>query len=283
MATMLLLLWTWGPVAPEEIGNNSRITFSDATRFAGFLPDKIAAPSGWFWSHDIQTSQIETTATPGYQMRRLSVYGAGKQRRFAGFFEPGSPARKYAVDLTSDVVKKPNHGLNPISLCVDTSLPEPRFSAVLEPGSDVESVIKVDLDERELHGLVADQQRITDLVVYARAGVRRYAVIVRTTRAAVGKQDPWFLFTNLTQAELEVQLQRNRARLSRLRRYTEKGETRFYGIAVPAGKTKSSWYASINADSLAEALEKGNSYLVDLDAFNNGTGLRFTAVMIRSD
>ncbi|MBL8018879.1 MAG: hypothetical protein JNM27_04360 [Leptospirales bacterium] len=283
MAAIFLFLWIGGPVAPQEGGDNSRIAFSDATRFASFRPEKITPPSGWFWSHDIQTSQIETTATPGYRIQRLSVYGAGRHRRFAGFFEPGMPARRYAVDLTSDMIKKQNPGLNPVSLCVDASLPEPGFSAVLEPDPTNESVIQVDLNEKQLHALVSEQRRITDLVVYSKAGARRYAVIVRTMKAIAGKQEPWFLFTNLSQAELAMQLQRSKARLLRLRRHTEKGEVRFHGIAVPAGKTKSTWYASIDADSLAEALERENSYLIDLDAFNNGAGLRFTAVMIRSD
>ncbi|MCE9600506.1 MAG: hypothetical protein K8S54_21285 [Spirochaetia bacterium] len=261
----------------EEPASSGRVSYSADIAHFNTNVQVPGPPVGWFWSHDIQADQIGALALPGYQMQRLTVYGSGNLRRFAAFLERGAAVRFYAIDLKVDQLQTEirNTRSNAISLCVDASTAEPRFTAILEKNASPSSTVKADLNESELHKLINGPQSVEDLVTYSKNGGRKYAVIL-------GKKDsPWLLFTDLSRNEVASNLDKSKARLTRIRAYSENGKTRYSGVAKPAGSMRWSWYTDLTADALAEKLEDDNGYLLDLDATSATNGLRFTAILAK--
>jgi len=63
-------------------------------------------PESWFWTHDGLPHQVNTVVTAGSRLIRLSAYGSGTSRRFAGLiYRDGGPERTYQMDLDAAAVR----------------------------------------------------------------------------------------------------------------------------------------------------------------------------------
>jgi hypothetical protein len=102
------------------------------------------APDTWFWAHDARPDQLDSLATPGLRLVRLSHYGSS---RYAALFHSGTPtACRIGLDAASAVACT-----DAIAITVDDRA---RFSVVTEPGAA--TVIHVDLDADELRSAVGE-------------------------------------------------------------------------------------------------------------------------------
>ena len=225
----------------------------------------MASDMSWFWSHDIPPDQVDGLATPGFRLIRLSHYG----RRFAAVLHqrPGPP-RTAALDLT--VADLATTAGRPVAVTVDTSLPEPRFSLVLERAGA--SAVHADLDAAGVHGLLDGTRRILDLDTYHRGGERRYVVVVEESST------PSLLFTDLTRRRLDAAMREHGTMPVVVR---PAGEDLFAAVAEPAGdrRERRRWHADLDADGVARKLHRRGAYPVDLDAVRTDRGVRFTVVV----
>jgi hypothetical protein len=235
-------------------------------------------PESWFWSHDIKPDQIDSILMPGMRLVRLSSYGTGAGRRFAGlvFKEPG-PERAYALDLDAAALaaRVQDAGARPVAITVDVNDGQPRFSVVLETGPGPLSSVHVDLDDAGARALIDDHHGIADLATYVVAGTRRYAVIVEE------RPGPSWLFTGVTAHELDAKLVELDAVLVRVRAYTNAGRHQLAAVAERSKLTGWAWYADLDGDAVARNLEHNSAYPFDLDATRGDRGVRFTVVMYR--
>ena len=235
-------------------------------------------PETWFWSHDIQSDQINSVLMPGMRLVRLSSYGQGNRRRFAAlvYKEPG-PERTYALDLDAAALEArlAASGARAVGITVDAGDGPPRFSVVLEIGPGPVSSVHLDLEEPAARALLDDDHGIADLATYTVEGTRKYAVIVEE------RQGPSWLFTGITAHDLDARLLELDASLVRLRGYTAGGRQLFAAVAERSRPTGWAWYSDLDADAVARNLENNSAYPLDLDATRDERGVRFTVVMAR--
>lgn len=234
-------------------------------------------PQAWFWSYDIETTNIDNVLL-GVRLMRLSNYHIGDRQRFAALLyeEPG-PARSYALllDAAAAAAKIRDTGHRPVAVTVDLAGEAPRFSLVLEQGPGPVTELRLDLDEAGARAALDGQHAIADLATYTAGGARRYAVIVEE-RAA----QSWF-FTGVTAAELDARVLEHGATLVRVRPYTEGGRRLFAAVAERVDPGAWAWYSGLGTDELAKSLTKNKAYPVDLDAWWEDGKLRLCAVMYR--
>jgi hypothetical protein len=210
-------------------------------------------PDAWFWAHDARPDQIESLATPGLRLVRLSHYGSD---RYAALFHSGSPTG-YRLDLdAAEAMACPDA----IAITADDRA---RFSVVTEPGAA--TTIHVDLDEDELRSAAGE---VVDMATYTLGGSRRYAVILRP-----GGEPSWLL-PNLSVHGLRDELDRLGGAITRLRSHGD--DSRYTAVAA---RTKTRFYADLAADQVGDRLERHAAYPVDLDAVLTADGVRFTVVM----
>jgi hypothetical protein len=239
-------------------------------------------PETWFWSHDIQSDQINSVLMPGMRLVRLSSYGHGKGRRFAAlvYKEPGIE-RTYALDLDAAALhaRLRESGARPVAITVDVAVDAgerpPRFSVVLETGPGPLSAVHLDLDEASVRALLDDDHGIADLATYVVGGVRKYAVIVEE------REGPSWLFTGIKAHDLDAKLLELGAQLVRLRGYAAGGRQEFAAVAERSRPSGWAWYTDLDADAVARKLEDNSAYPLDLDATRDERGVRFTVVMVR--
>lgn len=210
------------------------------------------APDAWFWAHDARPDQIESLATPGLRLVRLSHYGSG---RYAALFHSGAPTSfRLGLDAAEAMACT-----DAIAVTVDDRA---RFSVVTEPGAA--TTVHVDLDEDELRSATGE---VVDLATYTLGGARRYAVILRPSA-----ESRWLL-PNLSVPGLRDSVDRLDAAITRLRAL---GGDRYTAVAA---KTKTRFYADLEADQVGDRLERHAAYPTDLDAVLTADGVRLTVVM----
>jgi hypothetical protein len=233
------------------------------------------SPRAWFWSHDIEPDQIDSIATPGTRLARLSSYRSGDRRRFAALvYLDAGPQRSYALDLDAEALRSVTG--RPVAITVDERGPA-RFTVVLEPEPGPAAEVHPDLDEGGVRALLDGSRRIVDLATYADSEVRRYAVVV-----ADGAAGSSFI-TGVTADELDDRLRGTGVEIRRLRAYREGGRSLLAAIAEPSRRAGRAWYSELDADGVARELERNDAYPVDLDATRDERGTRFTVVMSRQD
>jgi hypothetical protein len=236
-------------------------------------------PEAWFWSYDIETTNIDTVLLGGVRLMRLSSYHIGDEPRFAALmYQETGPARSYALllDAAAAMKRVSDTGERPVSITVDTSGEAPRFSLVLEAGPGPLTSLHVDLDEAGVRALLDDRHAIADLATYTAGGARRYAAIIEERTA-----QSW-LITGVTAPELDAKLLERGAALVRARGYLEGGRRLFAAVAERVDLGPWAWYAGIDPEAVAKNLTKNEAYPVDLDASWEEGRLRFTVVMYRN-
>ena len=237
------------------------------------------SPETWYWSHDIESDQIDDVVVPGMNLMRLSSYGTDSHRRFAALiFKDSGLDHGYVLDLDAAAIEILLRETNarPVTITVDISGPQRRFSLVLHKEPGPPSSVYLDLDEASVRKLLDRYHGISDFVTYVADRVRKYAVILEERSGS-----SWFL-TDLTEHELDARLAELGARLLRVRAYVEDGQRRFAAIAEQPGPGEWAWYTGIDADAVASKLDANNAYPFDLDATRDERGVRFTVVMYRN-
>jgi Bacterial tandem repeat domain 1 len=235
-------------------------------------------PESWFWSHDIESDQIDSLMMPGMHLMRLSAYGSGKARRFAALlFKEPAAERSYLLDVSAGelAAKIAATGAHPVSITAEALSDDVRFSLVLAKGPGSLSSVHVDLDEAGLAALVDDQHAIADLATYVVGGARKFAAIVEE-RAG----QSW-VFTGISAHELDARLLELGATLTRLRPYVDGGQRRFAAVLDRSNVGRWAWYADVDGDTVAKNLEDNDAYPYDLEATRDERGTRFTVVMYR--
>jgi hypothetical protein len=242
-------------------------------------------PEAWYWSYDIQAPDIDSILVPGAQLTRLMSYRKGTRLRYAALaHKVAGPARSYELELGAEAVhaRSAAAGARPIALAVDTGEESPRFTLLLDPAPGPAAEVRVDLDEARLRAALDDRHRIVDLVTYAAGGARRFAAILEERVADGGEPAAaQQLLIGVSAAELDEALLRSAAALVRLRGYTADGRSLFAAVAEPAPPSTWSWYADLDPDEVAQALERNGAYPLDLDVSRDERGLRFSVVMYR--
>jgi hypothetical protein len=236
-------------------------------------------PEAWYWSYDISPEDLSTILVPGARLVRLSSYRKGTKPRLAAlaYKETGAP-RRHVLDLPAAAAAKlvADTGERPVSVTVAPGDGPPQLSLVLESGPGPVSRLELDLDEAAAHALLDGQHGITDLATYTVGGARKYAAIV-DERATTS-----WLFTGVTQAELDAKLVEHGAALVRVRAYADGGRTLFAAVAERMDPGAWAWYPAIDAEEVSRKLEQNQAFPVDLDATRDDRGLRFSVVMYRS-
>lgn len=236
-------------------------------------------PESWFWSHDIQTNHVDDVVLPGMHLMRLSIYGAGKMRRFAAisFREVGAES-VYLVDVAAaDLETKiRDAGAHPVSITADVDGGQLRFSLVLHKGPGSLYALHTELDEAGLAALADDRHCIADFTTYVVDGARKYAAIVEE------RTGPCWVLTNVTAAELDAKLLELGATLVRLRSlHGAEGARRFTAVAERINVGRWAWYADIDGDTVARHLNNNDAYPFDLEAYRDERGVRYNVVMYR--
>jgi hypothetical protein len=233
-------------------------------------------PAGWYWSHDIAPDQLPSVLLPAAQLLRLSTYGQGARRRFAALLHTGSAALSaepgWVLELDAATLAGWLPGRRAVAITVSDD--GPRYSVVLGPTAGPPTTVHLDLSEADLRALPDERHAILDLATYLAAGRRTFAAIVEPRTA------PSRLFTGLRPRELTAQLRGTGLAPVRLRAYYEAGEPLLAAVAAPAPR-RSSWYADLDADTVARRLDRRSAYPTDLDAVRTERGVRFTVTMSR--
>jgi len=225
-------------------------------------------PESWFWTHDGQQHQVNTVVTAGSRLIRLSAYGSGASRRFAGLvYRDGGPERTYQMDLDAAAATACPH---PVAVTVDD---ERRFWVVMEPARAAPSSLRVHLEATTVRAALAAGAHIADLATYVSDGTRYYAVVLDE------RPGPCWLLAGVTAGELRSGLRRLHAKPTLIRAHPD--EPRFTAVAVPADRPPRYWYTDLTGDQVASRLERKGSYPTDLDAIRTPAGVRFTVTMRR--
>ncbi|MBS0423947.1 MAG: hypothetical protein JSR71_05865 [Proteobacteria bacterium] len=257
---------------------NQSGTSTESTNQGGTMKSSIKPPEGWLWSHDIAPDYIDDVLMPDWHLTRLSVYGDGKNRRFAAIvYREAGIAGHYLRDVTAAELDSKIAAMTarPISITAGETDGQPRFSLALQPGAEPQTKVLTGLDETELNQLTNDQQRVADLAVYVDGGIRKYAAIVEE------RPGPSLIFTRVTAKELDAQLRKHNVTPVRIRGFSEDGTRYFTAVAERLDTAKWAWYDEIDGDTVGSKLEKHNAYPFDLDAYRTDQGVRFTVIMYR--
>ncbi|HRC55694.1 MAG TPA: hypothetical protein PKU97_07210 [Kofleriaceae bacterium] len=236
-------------------------------------------PESWFWSHDIQTNHVDDVVLPGMHLMRLSIYGAGKMRRFAAIsFREAGAESVYLVDVPAAEVtaKVSAAAAHPVSITADVEGDAVRFSLVLHKGPSSLSSLHLDLDEAAFSKLADEQHCIADFTTYVVGGARKYAAIVEE------RTGPSWVLANVTAQELDAKLLELGATLVRLRGFPgADGVGRFTAVAERLNVGRWAWYSDIDGDAVARHLNTNDSYPFDLEAHRDERGVRYNVVMYR--
>jgi hypothetical protein len=236
-------------------------------------------PDSWFWSHDIESDQIDSLLMPGMHLMRLSSYGSGPKRRFAALlFKEAGADHSYLLDVAPDQLTTQIgvSGARPVALTAEMLDDDVRFSLVLAKGPGSLTSLHTDLDEAALRALADGQHSIIDLAVYSVGGARKFAAIVEEHAA-----ESWVL-TGVSAHELDAKLLELGGTLVRLRPYSDGGQRRFAAVIDKSNVGRWAWYTDLDGDTVAKHLSESDAYPFDLEATKDERGQpRFTVVMYR--
>jgi len=234
-------------------------------------------PEHWLWSHDIKPDQIASLGPPGWSLVSLSSYGDLDRRRFAAVLHKGPGAGRLPVlDLESSQIGAwlQHARVSPVAVTAGPGL-RPHLSVLVESGPDAGTRVAAGLSEDELRALPGGPGGIADITTYTVRGARQYAVVL-DPRAA-----PSLLFTGVTAGQLRRELRRSGATVTRLRAYAEDGQPLLAAVAERSARGFSAWYDGLDADGVAQKLDRHRAYPVDLGATRDDRGVRYTVVMRR--
>jgi hypothetical protein len=245
------------------------------------MPAIGPAPRWWFWSHDIQPDQIADLAMPGMRRRRLMSYRRGAQadRRFAAFYydDDGAVAssRSWLIDV--DAATAAAHGPRAVSVSVDV-VPDSgtvRYTLVLEDQPAPARAFHTDLAAAGVTSLLDGDHAVVDFAsypaTYQRDGTRCFAAIVEPR---VGEGSVFFPRCGEgcpTLRALGVLPVRARA-------YRSPGGWRLDVVGERARGTGWSVHVDVDADDVAQRLERQHGYPLDLDAVGHGLSVRFALI-----
>jgi hypothetical protein len=236
-------------------------------------------PEAWFWSYDIDPTDLDSVLLGGVRLARLSSYRKGAAPRLAALiYQDGGPARHYALglDAAAALARVRDTGERPVAITAAPGDDAARFSLVTEAGPGPVSTLHLDLDEAGLRALCDDKHAIADLATYTAGGARRYAAVIEERAQA-----SW-LFTGVTAKELDAKVLEHGAALVKVRPYVEGGRQLFAAVAERLEPGPWAWYAFAERDTIAKKLDENRAYPVDLDVTRDEAGLRFTVVMYRN-
>jgi hypothetical protein len=240
----------------------------------------VTRPGHWLWSHDIKPDQIASLGPPGWSLVSLSSYGDLDRRRFAAVLHEGPGAGRIPVlDLEPSAIEtRLRHArVSPVAVTAGPGL-RPHLSVLVEGGPDAGTRVAAGLSEAELRALLGrpgGPGGIADITTYTVRGARQYAVVL-DPRAA-----PSLLFTGVTAGQLRRELRRSGATVTRLRAYAEGGRPLLAAVAERSARGFSAWYDGLDADGVAQKLDRHRAYPVDLGATRDDRGVRYTVVMRR--
>ena len=200
-------------------------------------------PESWFWSHDIEPDHIDDVLLPGMHLARLSVYGGGKNRRFAAIsFRESGIESIYLQDIAAAELDSKIADIQayPLSITADEVNGQPYFSLVLQKGSAPKTSVHTELDETGLSRLIDDQHRISDFTTYVAGGIRKYAAIVEE------RSGPSSVFIHVTAKELDTKLREHNVTPVRLRGFSESGVRYFTAVAERLDVGNWAWYDDID-------------------------------------
>ena len=116
---------------------------------------------------------------------------------------------------------------------------------------------------------------VADITTYTVRGARQYAVVLDP------RAGPSLLFTGVTASQLRRELRRSGATVTRLRAYDQDGQPLLAAAAERSARGYSAWYDGLDADGVAQKLDRHRAYPVDLGATRDERGVRYTVVMRR--
>jgi hypothetical protein len=243
------------------------------------VPAISPAPRSWFWSHDIQPDQIADLAMPGMRLRRLMSYRRGAQaaRRFAAFYydDDGAIAssRSWLIDV--DAATAAAHGARAATVSVDVA-PDGGaigYTLVLEDQPTPTRALYPDLDTDGVTALLDGDRAIVDIATYQRDGQRCFAAIVEH-RAGQGS----VFFPALRGEEVRTALRARGVVPVRARAYHAPVGWRLDVVGERASGVGWSVHVDVDADDVAQRLERQHGYPLDLDAVGHGLSVRFALI-----
>ena len=259
-------------------GNNQTTQVESSTKGES-MKFSSKPPESWFWSHDIEPNHIDDVLLPGMHLARLSVYGGGKNRRFAAIsFRESGIESIYLQDIAAAELDSKIADIQayPLSITADEVNGQPYFSLVLQKGFGPKTSVHTNLDETGLSRLIDDQHRISDFTTYVAGGIRKYAAIVEE------RPGPSWVFIRVTAKELDANLREHDVTPVRVRGFSENGARYFTAIAEQLDVENWAWYDDIDGDTVVGKLESNNAYPIDLEAYRDERGVRYTVVMYRN-
>jgi hypothetical protein len=237
------------------------------------------APRSWFWSHDIQPDQIAGLSMPGMRLRRLMSYRRGAQadRRFAAFYydDDGAVAstRSWLIDV--DAATAAAHGPRAVSVSIDVA-PDSgaaRYTLVLESQPVADRAFHTGLDTAGVTALLDGDHAVVDIAGYQRDGTRCFAAIVEP-RAGAGS----VFVPALRGEEVRATLRGLGVLPVRARAYHSPAGWRLDVVGERARGTGWSVHVDVDADDVAQRLERQHGYPLDLDAIGHGLSVRFALI-----
>jgi hypothetical protein len=237
----------------------------------------VTRPEHWLWSHDIRPDQIASLGPAGWTLMCLSSYGDGDRRRFAAVLHKGpGPGRLPVLDLEPSQlgVRLQHARVSPVAITAGPGL-RPHLSVLVESGPGAGTRVAASLSDDEARALRSQPGGIADLTTYTVRGARQYAVVLDP------RAGPSLLFTGLTADQLRREVRRSGATVVRLRAYVQDGQPLLAAVAERSWSGFSAWYADLDADGVAQKLDRHRAYPVDLGATRDGQGVRYTVVMRR--
>ena len=234
-------------------------------------------PEHWLWSHDIKPDQIASLGPPGWSLMSLSSYGDLDRRRFAAVLHKGPGAGRIPVlDLEPSAIEtRLRHArVSPVAITAGSGL-RPHLSVLVESGPDAGTRVAAGLSEDELRVLLGQPGGVADITTYTVRGARQYAVVLDP------RAGPSLLFTGVTASQLRRELRRSGATVTRLRAYVQDGQPLLAAVAERSARGYSAWYDGLDADGVAQKLDRHRAYPVDLGATRDDRGVRYTVVMRR--
>ncbi len=137
--------------------------------------------------------------------------------------------------------------------------------------------------EAQVNGIAsANGARVIDIEVDSTAPYTFSAAFVKNTGTYART---WYWYYGLTSAGVAQKISSLNARLIDIERYTVGGQRRFAIVMVKnTGSAAKAWwyYYDVTPTTLAQKLAANDARLIDLESYSTGSGVRYSAVMIRN-
>lgn len=215
---------------------------------------------------------------PGMRLRRLISYRRGAQaaRRFAAFYyDDGAIASSRIWLIDVDAATAAAHGPRAATVSVDIAPGSGAigYTLVLEDQPTPARALYPDLDSDGVTALLDGDCAIVDIAGYQRDGTRCFAAIVER-RAGQGS----VFFPALRGEEVRTTLRARGVVPVRARAYHSPVGWRLDVVGERANGVGWSVHVDVDADDVAQRLERQHGYPLDLDAVGHGLSVRFAVI-----